>query len=309
MHNIKIISTATLFLSIFLFSACTFPHSPDQPTDGKIRVVASFYPLAEFARQVGGNGVSVTTIISAGTEPHDFEPTPQDIARIQESRLFIYNGGTLDPWAGKIASELPSVTPAGNAGNPSSGVKTLNMAQALGLGGADPHFWLDPSLAQKEVTAIREALIQADPARAETYRQNADAYSIKLSALDLQYSRSLAACASREIFTSHAAFSYLARKYNLIQSSIAGLSPDAEPSARQLAELADSATAKKIKYIFFETLASPKLAETLATATRAQTLVLNPLEGLTADEVKSGRDYISVMQDNLKNLVLALNCK
>jgi len=293
----KIITASALFLSLFLLDACAIPQSAGPSADGKISVVASFYPLAEFARHVGGDNVIITTIISAGTEPHDFEPTPQDIAKIRDARLFIYNGGTLDPWAGKIADELPV------------GVTALNMARSLGLDGADPHFWLDPVVAQKETEAIRNALIQIDPAQTESYRQNAAAYSTKLAALDKEYSTKLQSCAGREIFTSHAAFSYLAKRYNLTQSSIAGLSPDAEPSARQLAELADSAKAKNIKYIFFETLASPKLAQTLAEATGAKTLVLNPLEGLTADEVKSGRDYISVMQDNLANLTLALNCR
>jgi len=285
-----------LSLALFIFGACTINTPPGSSADGKISVVASFYPLAEFARQVGGDNVIVVTIVSAGTEPHDFEPTPQDIAKVNSADLFIYNGGTLDPWAAKIAGE---VTPAALG---------LNMAQKLGLDGADPHFWLDPLLAQKEAEAIRDALITADPARAGTYRQNAAAYVTKLGALDKEYASKLQSCAEREIFTSHSAFSYLAQRYNLVQSSIAGLSPDAEPSARQLAGLADNAKAKNIRYIFFETLASPKLAETLAQATGAQTLVLNPLEGLTADDVKSGRDYISVMEDNLKNLALALNC-
>ena len=291
----KIRLSALLSLIIFICGACSINAPSGEGGDGKISAVATFYPLAEFTRQVGGDRVNITTVISAGTEPHDFEPTPRNIAAIDSSKIFIYNGNNLDPWADKIAAGLSQTT-------------VVDMSLALGNAGADPHFWLDPVIALKEVEIIASALSASDPSGVDTYKRNAAAYAQKLVALDTIYKEKLATCATREIFTSHAAFAYLAARYNLIQSSIAGLSPDSEPSARQLAGLADSATAKNIKYIFFETLASPKLADTLAQATGAKTLVLNPLEGLTADDVKSGRDYISVMEDNLANLALALNC-
>lgn len=263
----------------------------------KVEIVASFYPLAEFARQVGGAGVDVKTVVSPGTEPHDFEPTPHDIAGINDATVFIYNGGTLDPWAKKISSELSSKT------------RSLDMTVLLKNESADPHFWLDPVIAQKEVDVIRDALAVMDPSNAQTYNQNAAAYIESLRSLDKEFSSTLSSCATREIFTSHAAFSYLAARYGLTQVSIAGLSPDAEPSARRLADLATQAKAQNIKYIFFETLTSPRLADTLSNAIGAQTLVLNPLEGLTPDEVKSGMDYLSVMRQNLANLKTALECK
>ena len=297
MQTVKIITTASLFFSLFLLDACAMPQSPGPSADGKISVVASFYPLAEFARRVGGDNIIITTIISAGTEPHDFEPTPQDIAKITTAGLFIYNGAALDPWAEKIASGLPD------------GNRSLNMSRALGIAGPDPHFWLDPGIAKKEGEIIRDRLIEIDPAHAQDYRQNSENYSAALDALDGRFSQGLSECETREIFTSHAAFAYMAEKYGLTQSSIAGLSPEAEPTARQLADLVTEVKSKNIKYIFFETLASPKLAETLAQETGARTLVLNPLEGLDVNDIKSGRDYISIMEDNLANLKTALNCR
>jgi zinc transport system substrate-binding protein len=295
----KRITALLISIPVIFIAACTDgtgSNSEVAPTS-KVGIVASFYPLAEFARQVGGDKVAVDTVVPAGIEPHDFEPTPQDIAGINKAALFIYNGGSLDPWAGKVNAELSPL------------VKVLDMSSLVDCRSDDPHFWLDPVFAQKEVEIIRDALISADHPNAETYRQNAASYLGKLQALDREFASTLSSCANREIFTSHAAFSYLAARYGLKQSSIAGFSPDAEPSARQLAALADEAKARNIRYIFFETLSSSKLADTLSAEVGAQTLVLNPLEGLTSDEVKSGMDYISVMRQNLANLKLALECR
>lgn len=294
--KLKIRLIAAMFVAAILFGGCSAGGGVKNQ-DGKLSVVASFYPIAEFARQVGGGKVTVATVVSPGIEPHDFEPTPHDIAGINDAAVFIFNGGSLDPWAKKIVSELPSKT------------RSLDMSAMLGLDGADPHFWLDPVFAQKQVEITRDALAAADPANAEFYRQNASAYLEKLVALDKEFSATLASCSTREIFTSHSAFSYLASRYGLTQVSIAGLSPDAEPSARGLADLATEAKAKNIKYIFFETLTSTRLADTLSTEIGAKTLVLNPLEGLTRDEVNSGMDYIAVQRQNLANLKTALVCK
>jgi zinc transport system substrate-binding protein len=173
----------------------------------------------------------------------------------------------------------------------------------------DPHFWLDPVLAQEEVQIIRDALIKVDPANAQYYDKNAEGYISQLQALDKKYQDGLASCALKDVVTSHAAFGYLAKRYNLNQIAISGLSPDQEPSSSQMVEIAREAKQKNVKVIFFETLVSPKLAETIAREIGAQTAVFNPLEGLTDQEIKEGKNYISVMEDNLNNLRTALQCK
>jgi len=292
-----VVVAGLMFLTVFAgCSGIEGNQTADGNMTGTLKVVATFYPLAEFARQVGGANINVTTVIPAGSEPHDFEPTPHDIAGINDATIFIYNGGALDTWAAKVSQDLPAST------------HSIEMASTLGIDSADPHFWLDPVIAEKEVGIIRDTLSAADPSHAKNYTKNADAYITKLEALDKDFAAGLSSCAQHEIYTSHAAFSYLAQRYGLSQVSIAGLSPDAEPSARELADLADKAKSENIKYIFFETLASPKLADTLSSEIGAQTLVLNPLEGLTTDEIQSGMDYISVMRQNLANLRTALQC-
>ncbi|HAZ28358.1 MAG TPA: ABC transporter substrate-binding protein [Candidatus Magasanikbacteria bacterium] len=275
-----------------------------------IQIVASFYPLAEFARQVGGDNVDVIDIVPAGLEPHDFEPTPQDLAAaVYSSGLFIFNGSGFDPWAEKIQLELAE-----------KNIAVINMSAHIALipgeeyeeegrPRLDPHIWLDPVLVQKEVSIIRDTLKNIDPKNAASYDENAEKYNARLSSLGQMYQDGLASCAIRDVIASHAAFGYLARRYNIRVLSIAGLSPEEEPSPKKIAEIANFAREKNITHIFFETLVSPKLAETIAKEIGAQILVFNPIEGLTEAERASGKNYISLMEENLKNLRTALLCQ
>lgn len=273
-----------------------------------IKVTASFYPLAEFAKQVGGDLVEVVNITPAGIEPHDFEPTPKDVAALFSSKVFIFNGTGFDPWAEKLKPDLEQ-----------KGVRTIDMSEYVDLIASeenpeeaeelDPHFWLDPVLAQKQIEGIRDALVRVDPSSSSEYTNNATRYIEQLSILDDKYKNGLASCEIRDAVASHAAFGYLAKRYNINVISIAGISPEEEPSPKRMAEIAQLAKQKNIKHIFFETLVSPKLSETIAREIGAETLVFNPLEGLTNEEVATGEDYISVMEKNLANLRKALLCK
>lgn len=281
----------------------------------RLKIAASFYPLYEFAKQVGGESAEVINITPVGSKPHGFEPTPRDIIAIKESRLFIFNGAGLDPWAERITPDLER-----------EGIVVINMAGHFELiegeehkkdenqkekyeKALDPHIWLDPVIAKRQVEIIRDALQRIDPARSAYWAENAQRYITKLSELDQKFREGLAYCQIREAVASHAAFGYLAKRYDLAIFSIAGLSPEEEPSLRRLGELTKLAREKNIRYIFFETLVSPKLAETLAREIGAETLVFNPIEGLSAEEIRLGRDYVSIMEENLKNLRRALSCR
>ena len=164
-------------------------------------------------------------------------------------------------------------------------------------------------MAKKEVEKIAQAIDQADPNNKSFYDQNTKNLEDKLDQLDNEYKTGLTSCQSKDIVTSHAAFGYLGTRYGLNQVAIAGLSPDEEPSSKQLVDVADFARKNNVKYIFFESLVSPKLSETIAQEIGAKTLVLDPLEGLSDDNIKQGKDYFSVMRDNLANLQTALQCK
>jgi zinc transport system substrate-binding protein len=295
----KFIGTLLAFCGLIFSSGCSSPykHHSDQ-----IQVLTSFYPLYFFTSQIAGSHAEVLNLTPAGVEPHDFELSVKDVARIQDSALLIVNGYGFEPWSGKIKEELnkrtvflsvadtiPDDTPEGES--------------------PDPHIWLSPRIASDQVTSIAAALVNTDPSHENEYRTNARELKKKLTELDADFRAGLAHCSAKTFIAAHDAFGRLAKEYGLTQKSIAGLSPDAEPSARQLAELAKFAKDNNVKYIFFESLVSPKLAETLAKEVGAETLVLNPLEGLTEEELKEGKDYFSVMRENLKNLRLALECK
>lgn len=270
-----------------------------------IKVAASFYPLYEFAKQVAGEKAKVVNITPSGIEPHDFEPSPQDIAKIYSAKIFIFNGSGFDPWAEKIKQDLEK-----------HGVAVINMTEHFELlqGGKDeeenldPHIWLDPILAKEEVEIIRDELKKNDPRRAASYDSNAEQYLAKLSELDEKYKTGLASCAIRDAVASHAAFGYLGKRYNINIVAIAGISPEQEPSAKKLAEIAEFARGKNIKYIFFETLVSPRTADTIAKEIGAETLVFNPLEGLTEEETAAGKNYFSIMEENLEALRKAFLC-
>lgn len=268
----------------------------------RLKAVATLYPLAHFAEQVGGDYVEVINITPGGTDPHEYEPTAKDIMKVWASNVFIFNGAGLDPWAEKIHNDLKK-----------KGKLTLNMSEHFDLlrgeeGVYDSHIWLDPLIAVKEVEIIRDVFIEADPEHADYYRENSTAYINKLLGLHEKYKVGLKTCRIRDIIVSHDAFRYLARRYNLTVLPISGISPEGEPSPRKMAGIIEIARKKNIRYVFTEPLVSPKIAKTLSREIGADILVLNPLEGLTKSDVKEGKTYISIMEQNLNNLRLALSC-
>jgi zinc transport system substrate-binding protein len=310
-------------------AAATPAPPPAPPRPG---VVATFYPLYDFTRNVAGERLEVSSLVPAGVEPHDWEPTPQDIADLRRAKALVFNGAGFEPWIDKMVGELraasvllvsateglPLVRTRGRADEPDHGAKHGKDAhghKGEKPGGAqddateDPHVWLDPVLAQRQVELIRDGLAKADPEGAPQYAENARTYTARLAALDQAFQDGLKTCARRDIVVSHGAFGYLARRYKLTTIPVTGVSPEAEPTPSELASITRLARQRKVKYIFFETLVNQRLAETLAREVGAKTLVLNPVEGLTKEEEGAGKDYVRLMEENLKNLRTALDCK
>jgi zinc transport system substrate-binding protein len=270
-----------------------------------LEVTTSFYPLYFLASQIGRDKATVYNITPAGSEPHDYEPTTQDIVRIEKGDILILNGG-VETWGNKMRDNLKgtdvTIVTAGD------GLFTQNLTED-GQTGIDPHIWLDPMRAKAEAAKITQAFVAKDPGNRAYYQTNEKILDGKLATLDRAYQIGLASCQSKNIVTAHAAFGYLAARYGLHQEAIAGLSPDAEPSAKQLVAITTYAKIHNVHYIFFESLASPKLSQTLASEIGAKTLVLDPLEGIPEDEMRQGKNYFTIMQDNLLNLQTALQCE
>lgn len=309
-----------LALLLALAVACTQPAA----RGAGIPVTASFDTLAEFAARVGGSRVDVTTLVPPGAEPHDYEPTPRQLARVNRTRLLIYNGAGFDPWVDRLRRDLPSdavvvettaglpvlrvASDGGPAGGEATGGPVAGEARTAERA-VDPHVWLDPLLAQRQVAAILRGLQTVDPGGADLYARNAARFQAELEALHRRYTATLRDCRQRTFITTHGAFAYLARRYGLRMIAITGLSPEAEPSPARLRALVREARRQGVRVVYTETLVSPRLAETLAREVGARTGVLNPLEGLTPEERRAGRTYLTVMAENLQALAEGLGCR
>ncbi len=249
-------------------------------------VVASFYPLAYAAERVGGDGVSVRNLTPPGAEPHDFELSARDVEDIRSAEVVLYFGSGFQP-----ALEEAVAGAGGTA---------VDLLGAVPLRDGDPHVWLDPLLYAKIVERVGAELGRPEAA-AEV--------SGELEALDAELRSGLATCERRTIVTSHAAFGYLAERYGLEELAVTGLSPEVEPTPRELERVVEEVRASGATTIFFEPLVSPRLAEAVARETGAATAVLNPIEGLTDEEAAAGKDYFSLMRGNLAALREGLGCR
>jgi zinc transport system substrate-binding protein len=259
---------------------------------GRTRVIAAFYPLALAAERVGDETMEVENLTPPGVEPHDLELSARDVERVRSADFVLYLGGGFQPALEEAVD--------GARG------KTVDLLEGLALRpgaedeGHDPHVWLDPIQFAAVVDLIGEVLGR---------RRAAAQLESKLRTLDGAFRRGLADCERRVVVTSHAAFGYLTDRYGLEQIAITGLSPEAEPRPRELERVARDVRRSGATTVFFETLVSPRLAETVARETGARTAVLDPLEGLTEDELGRGEDYFSVMRANLGAMREALGCR
>ncbi|MEW1953003.1 metal ABC transporter substrate-binding protein [Terrabacter sp. NPDC080008] len=278
-------------------------------------VVTSFYPLQFAVEQITGGAVPVTVLTKPGTEPHDLELAPQDIATMSKARLVVYADGFQPAVDDAIAEVQPgSVLDVADAAQLS-----LTLAEESGQAGEspqehgnhdhsgnDPHFWLDPQRYAAVVKVIGARLAKDDPAHAAAYDRNTASLVTRLTALDGQFRTGLASCRSTVLVTSHAAFGYLAQRYGLQQHGISGVSPDTEPSGAALKQIADLVRSRGVTTIYQETLVEPHLAQTVAGTTGATVATLDPLEGITS--ASAGKDYFEVMHSNLKALQKGLGC-
>jgi zinc transport system substrate-binding protein len=268
-------------------------------------IVAAFYPLAFAAGQIAEDA-DVVNLTPAGAEPHDLELTAGDIEAVQDASLVLYLGQGFQPGLEDAVSQRtgPSLDLLDGldlleGGEDGHGGEDEREDEHEGESALDPHVWLDPLRYAAMAKAIATKL--GDPSAA-------DDLVARLEELDAEFEAGLAQCGRREIVTSHAAFGYLADRYGLTQIPLTGLSPEAEPSPKGLAALVDEVKEKGATTVFFETLVSPALAETVAREAGAKTAVLDPLEGLTSDQADGGDDYFSVMRDNLAVVREGLGC-
>lgn len=292
----RIILTMPRGVGMFLAASLALASCVGGASSGDERptVVASFFPLAEVASIVGGDRVRVVDLTPPGAEPHDLEPSPIDVETVLAADLVVYLGAGFQPALEEIVS--------GGTG------PTIDVLEAAG-GSEDPHVWLDPVLMGLIAERVGGFLADLDPAGTSTYRENARAYGDELGALDASFARGLRTCESRTIVTAHDAFGVLADRYHLRQETISGVSPEAEPDPAGLADLADLVRREEVTTIFAEPLVTDEAAQTLARETGVLVEVLNPIEGLLPEERERGETYLSLMEENLAVLRIALRCE
>jgi zinc transport system substrate-binding protein len=265
----------------------------------KLKVITTLFPIYDMARQIGADKADVSLLLPPGVEPHSFEPKFGDIVRINRADIFIYTGPLMEPWAADL---LKGIT--------NKNLIVIEAGRGVKIVGRDPHIWMDFDNAKIMVGNIAGAFEAKDEANKKAYEQKATAYEQKLSALDGAFRRGLGQCRVRQIvYGGHYAFGYLARRYGLKYLAAQGLSPDAEPTADDLARLVKQIRQEKIKYIFYEELTSPKIAETIANETGARLLLLNGGHNVTRDQLKNGTTFFDILQADLNNLELGMECK
>ncbi|WP_410768233.1 metal ABC transporter solute-binding protein, Zn/Mn family [Fontibacillus sp. BL9] len=319
--------------SLILLAGCG-KSAGGEIVPGKVNVVTSFYPIYEFAKAIGGEDANVINLLPVGVEPHDWTPRSQDILNTSKAELFLYNGAGLEGWApnflkgmGKdakvktieVSNGIDLIYTEGDDGHNHGGDGHEEEAHEHEEEGhdhegneatpdhhIDPHTWVSPKSAKIIAENIKNSYVEVDPDHQENYEKRYAELVQKLDALDTKFTEELSKTAKHEIVVSHQAFGYLCRDYGLTQHAIMGLSPEAEPRAQDLVNLSKMVKEEGIRYIFFEELVSDKLAKTLASEAGVETLVLNPVEGLTKDQQKAGDNYFTLMEKNLQNLILAL---
>lgn len=296
------IITAGAFIGLYL-------SNNSAPKSSGLKVLATFYPLYDFAQNVGGNKINASILVPETVDVHDFEPTPSDIQNIATADVLIYNGADLEKtWLSS------AVAASGNTKlvliDTSQGTTLLPVAPQFQSGNrtVDPHIWLDPVLAKQQVNNILQGLIKADPADSQYFTQNAQVYNAKLDTLNSQI---LAITTSQNVktryfVTFHEAFAYFAKEYNLTQIPISGPFQE-EPNPTDIQNVINSIHQYHLLYVGYESLENPAIPQSIASQTNATLIHMDPLEGITVQEKAAGKDYISLMQETVSNIQLALD--
>ncbi len=299
-------------VSLLILSLCPSCKRDTGGADekGKLVVVTSLFPLYDFAKHIGKDRAGVSLLIPPGVESHSFEPRPRDMIKIYDADMFIYTGAAMEPWVADIIAGIQGKNLLVIDASTGIAPRKESAGHRDGHRGTDPHIWLDLAYAQKMVDTMCAGFIEKDPVNKTFYTDNAAAYKSSLTALDTRFQDALSRCEKKIIIHGgHFAFGYLARRYHLGYVAAYGFSPDSEPTPKRLYELSELTKRNRITHIFYEELLNPRVAETIARETGATLLKLNAAHNITKDEMARGVSFIAIMEQNLKNLIVGLQCR
>ena len=283
----------TIIISTFLIIGCnnnTSNNNIANTADNKIQVYASIYPIYDFAKKIGGEKADVYNMTSAGAEPHDFEITSKDMANLTKANLFIYNGGGMEHWVDTVKDSIKDI-------------KYVEASSGIINEEADPHFWLSPIKAKKQMENIKNAFMEADSANADYYNSNYNIYAIRLDELDNTFRNYLSNVKNTNLVVTHPAFGHFCKEYSLNQVAIAR--DEADP--KSMSETISFIKNNNIKAIFYEDFSSSRLVDSIAKESGAKIYTLNPIESLSEEYINAGEDYFSVMEKNFLSLTNGLN--
>jgi zinc transport system substrate-binding protein len=325
---IAVVSFAILFYSIFSFvftsvngglaaggNTTTAENSAVNSASAsiklnKIKVIASFYPIFEFVKKVGGDRVEVSSLIPVGIEPHDYEPTIQQVRNAETADMLVFNGAGFEgQWLKSINTKFAVDTSKGlNLTGSTYGYAGDDDEHSRKL--LDPHIWLDPLLAKQQVEKIRDGLKRVDPANAAFYNENAKRFIAELDNLDKKIRLELSNCEKKDFITFHRAFGYFANRYGLTEHEIHPNSPEGEILPQRIEQIIGLARDMGLDTIYSEELVDPRLANVIAQEIpNGKVLVLSPIEGIDKEEQNAGVGYIDKMNENIENLKIGLKCK
>lgn len=290
-----------LLLAMTLLAGCS-PAAPTAKDNGKLNVAVSFNAMKEFTQAVGKDKINITTIIPDGTEPHDFQPTTNNMKELQQANVFIYNGFGMEPWAEKTLKSIDKKDLV--AVNASQGIDPIVLTdekERKEHGNYDPHCLLSLVNAQIEVKNIADALAKADPKNADFYQKNAADYNAQLQQLYTEYKAKFQSVPNKQFVTGHAAFGYLCRDFGLTQTSVESVFADGEPTTQQLANLVEYCKTHHVKTIFTEDMVSPKTSQTLANEVGASVKTIHTMES-----GEGSASYIDRMKEDLDEIYTSL---
>lgn len=319
--GIVFIITIILVFTGIIFGLNKINNKKNIYSEKKVKVVATLYPQYDFVKQIGGDKVDVTLLLTPGTETHTYEPTPQDIININKSDIFIYTGKYMEPWAGKIASSIDSNTKILDA---SKNINLINEESFESKHGIkddgeeeesghhheyDPHIWLNPQNAIGMVQNITEELCNVDPQNTQYYKDNSVKYINELNKLDVDISNTIKTANKNKIaFGGAFAYAYFIERYNLdFVSAYDSCGENSEPSVSKIKQVVDYMKQNNMHVIFYQELSSGKIADTISNETGATKLVFHTIHNASQQEINNGETYISLMRKNLENLKIALN--
>ncbi|WP_300741701.1 zinc ABC transporter substrate-binding protein [uncultured Brachyspira sp.] len=280
----------TILFILSLLVGCSNVSKDNKDSSNKLKVYASIYPMYDFAKKICGDKADVYNMTSAGSEPHDFEITSKDMANLTKANLFIYNGGGMEHWVDTVKDSIKEL-------------KYVETSSNIDDKGVDPHFWLSPIKAKKQMENIKNALAEIDAVNADYYNSNYNYYADRLDELDNHFKDVLSKIKNTNVVVTHPAFGHFCEAYSLNQVAIARDEADPKAMSDTIAFIKNN----NVKAIFYEDFSSSKLVDSIAKETGAKILTLNPIESLSEEYINAGEDYFSVMESNLVSLTNCLN--